>query len=144
SAWLWLTCCGMQLVVIAHINAKPELGCDLGVTGRQLFFVMVEVEIEPVLRVHVDQVHVRIVHGEFAELQLAASIGHVVARRLCGQALRLAEYLDDVVTRNLYSRELPRDMWKGQDFLRIQDEVIALRLDATNFAGADQLCDIES
>src|SRR6476619_7605357 len=76
-----------QLIEIPHEHSQSELWCDFRIPGRQLIAVVIEIEIEWVLRVHIDQNHVGVCHSELAEAQLSSTIRHVVSteyhRRVC-------------------------------------------------------------
>ncbi len=57
----------LQFIEIAHEHSQTESRSRFGVTGHELFLVVIKIEIEWVLRIHIDQHQVRIGHRELAE-----------------------------------------------------------------------------
>ena len=68
-----------QLTVILHVDPQTILQGVLRISGRELLFVVTEEEVEWIFGIHVDQHHVGVVHGEFAETQLPAEKCHIVS-----------------------------------------------------------------
>src|SRR5579871_128704 len=136
----------MELVVVAGVDAQSELGRGFRVSGDELVFVMIEEEIKRILRIHVEQSEVGVVHGELAEADIVVAIGHVVpsfpgSKRSAGNA---AVFLNDVVALQPNASDLPANVRGGKDLLGVENEIIFVGGEAFDFPGIDQLGDVES
>ena len=91
--------------------------------GHELIAVVVKIEIEWVLGIHIDQNHVGIGHRELTEAQLGSTIRHVVSTE-CERQFCLGfvpEDLNDLIAFNANSRNAALNMRWWEDLLRIED-----------------------
>src|SRR5690242_2610965 len=79
-----------QLTVVRHVDPQTILQGVLRISSRELLLVVTEEEVEWIFGVHVDQHHIGVVHGEFAETQLPAEKCHVVSTALIQSGLSSA------------------------------------------------------
>src|SRR3954453_3776425 len=79
-----------QLTVIRHVHSQTVLQGVLRIASRELLLVVAEEEVEWIFRIRVDQHHVGVVHGEFAEAQLPAEKRHVISAALIQTGLSSA------------------------------------------------------
>src|SRR5260370_37411334 len=68
-----------ELVVVAKISAQSEAGRSFRVSRHQLVLVVVEIEVERVLRIQINQCEIGVAHSQFSEAELLASVRHVIA-----------------------------------------------------------------
>ena len=68
-----------ELVVVAKISVQSEAGRGFRVSRHQLVLVVVEIEVERVLRIEINQCEIGVPHSQFSEAELLASICHVIA-----------------------------------------------------------------
>src|SRR6266404_5081257 len=146
SGVYWLNRAAFEFAVVHHEHAQSEILGDLGVTGGQLFLVVVEIKIERVPGINVDQHQVGVVHGQFAKAQAVAAEGHVILCRNFGPRifLRRAEDLDDVVALKPDIRYLSGDVWRRENLARIKNDIILLHLHSADFTGLDQIGQVQA
>src|SRR2546423_319147 len=94
-------------------------------------------------RVHVNQDHVRVCHGELAEAKLISAVCHVIAWLRCLHRT-VPKGLHNPVSLNPDLRDTSFDVRRRQDLLRVEDQVISGGTNACNFFGADQICKLDA
>src|SRR5947208_16473993 len=123
---------------MTHRDPQSESGCDLGIPCDQLILVVFEVEVEWVTRIEIDQDHVGVSHGEFAEAKLVSAVCHVIA---CASGSRRARAkdLNYPVTLNMDLIHMALNVRRRKNLLRVEDEVIAVGTNACNFLRIDEV-----
>jgi len=131
---------------IPHEHPQSELRGDFRIPGHQLIAVVIEIEIEWVLRVHIDQDHVGVRHRELAEGQLSSMICHVVSSdRASGFCLGfVAKDLNDLIALNPNCRNTSFDMRWWKDLFGIEDQVIFLAADSADLFCINEIGNLKS
>src|SRR5579864_8615601 len=130
----------MQLVKVFNEHAQAGVQRNFGITRRELFFVMIQEEIEWIIWIHIDEDQIRVVHDQLAEAETIVLIGYVIPGAYIFHRLdiRAAKNLNNILAFHSYGDHLALDMGRGKDLFKIKDQIVLFSLHTRNFALLDQ------